>query len=804
MNNYVYMYVHPGTKLVWFSLLIIPILAIVIFNLQSFKLQSSTLVLHKPASTNLWTEPIPNIHPSKSLPSPFEHFIGREKEMDDLIQLLAFDTSDIRGVSVVGPPGVGKSTLAIHTGQRMEKRGMVIHYVDLYQVLDMSSAKSNILRGVEFHAEFALSDPVLVWARRVDTQTILILDNCDDILHNNKDKFQALVKDILRSSSLIKTLLTTKQMASFLGEFLIYRLSELSTESAIALLRKLDRNIEPSQAHIISELVGRMPLALQVLGSLLHLPEPPSSKVIITELQRQPIAFLSPEELPETEQVQTSIHISYSYLNRECQKGIRLLANFPGSFTMEAATSILKRWHSTHCIKTLHVRSLLVYYQHTSRFQFHRLIKEYILNVQRSFPVLNYEIEQELFWVEFFRHYWGLMSNVSFSTDVYTLTEKWKIVDIERHNFDVLFSSSHGDTPILSLMKALTVDSDPMKEIYSLLQTDLEVLVANLSSILKRAIYLQKLSTCTWTEINSLFLLPVLRYHPKVVEILENGGYSFLDEIANHPFDHLDIRVNQWQPQMLRIDLFHYPLANVTGHEEYAKAYTDLLLLTHKFNMIKTRSAAPEVLELRHGRMLDLYSQDTISTSTKIKLYTKFYSALATAYILDNKHLKFMDCWRSILQVKNTLEPCRRRHCSHSYLGLAYYGKGNYERCVHHLEIAWQASEGSIKKRARYLIILYHAYTEIGAEKKALQVVEDLYEIVYIYGAGVNDKNYRTCIILASFFRYLNTQQSVGFAEYLWKSSMRHIMTHNVCQSPTFQPWLIVTFLADYYIYYVT
>ena len=175
MNNYVYMYVHPGTKLVWFSLLIIPILAIVIFNLQSFKLQSSTLVLHKPASTNLWTEPIPNIHPSKSLPSPFEHFIGREKEMDDLIQLLAFDTSNIRGVSVVGLPGVGKSTLAIHTGRRMEKRGMVIHYVDLYQVHDIYSAKSNILRGVDFHAEFALNDPVLVWARSVGTQTILIL-----------------------------------------------------------------------------------------------------------------------------------------------------------------------------------------------------------------------------------------------------------------------------------------------------------------------------------------------------------------------------------------------------------------------------------------------------------------------------------------------------------------------------------------------------------------------------------------------------------------------------------------------------
>ena len=580
-------------------------------------------------------------------------------------------------------------------------------------------------------------------------------------------------------------------MASFLGEFQIYRLSELSTESAITLLRKFDRNIKQSQANSISELVGRMPLALQVLGSLLQQPDPPSSKVIIIELQRQPIAFLSPEELPETEQVQTSIHISYSYLSLECQTCSRLLANFPGSFTMEAATSILKRWHttSTHCIKTLHVRSLLVYYQHTSRFQFHRLIKEYILNVQRSFPVPNYEIEQELFWVEFFRHYLELMYNVTLInvnfTDVYTMTEKWKIVDIERQNFDVLFHSSHGDTPLYSLLKGRIMESKHMRKIYSMLETNLVAIGANMSLILKR------------TEAKHL-LTSEPQYHPDV-ELLE-------EEMANDQLKYFELKTREstfdWQEKILRIDLFHYPIVNDIGHEEYVKVYTDLLLLTQKLSMIKTRSAAPEVLELRHGRMLDLYSQDTISTSTKIKLYTKFYSALATAYILDNKHLQFMDCWRAILQVKKTLEPCRQRDCSHSYLGLAYCGKGDYERCVHHLELAWQASEGSTKKRARYLVVLYHAYKEIGTEEKALQVVNVLYGIVLdklLNFADVNAQNYRTCIILASFFRYLNTQQSVEFAEYLWNRSMLHIRTYKVCNDYTYYPsnfadWLLLRF----------
>ena len=74
-----------------------------------------------------------SIHSQSKLnwPSKIEHFIGRDQEISNLTNILE---SDIRIVIIVGTPGVGKSTLAIHMADVMSSKGMNIHFVDLYQV----------------------------------------------------------------------------------------------------------------------------------------------------------------------------------------------------------------------------------------------------------------------------------------------------------------------------------------------------------------------------------------------------------------------------------------------------------------------------------------------------------------------------------------------------------------------------------------------------------------------------------------------------------------------------------------------
>lgn len=64
---------------------------------------------------------------SKTLPYSTPHFFGREKELANITNLLSFHNSDIRIVCIIGSPGFGKFTLAIHVGHEMVKRNIVVH-----------------------------------------------------------------------------------------------------------------------------------------------------------------------------------------------------------------------------------------------------------------------------------------------------------------------------------------------------------------------------------------------------------------------------------------------------------------------------------------------------------------------------------------------------------------------------------------------------------------------------------------------------------------------------------------------------
>ena len=63
-----------------------------------------------------------------SLPRLSDHFVGREEEVRDVVQILE---SEIRIVNIYGSPGFGKSTLSVHVGHRMLERRVNVHYVNL-------------------------------------------------------------------------------------------------------------------------------------------------------------------------------------------------------------------------------------------------------------------------------------------------------------------------------------------------------------------------------------------------------------------------------------------------------------------------------------------------------------------------------------------------------------------------------------------------------------------------------------------------------------------------------------------------
>ena len=126
-----------------------------------------------------------------------------------------------------GSPGFGKSTLAIHVGHVItEKGGIAVHYVDLYEVQDMTTLIEKFTFLV-LGEKRQSSEYLFMWASKLRVPTLIIFDNCDELLHKHKDPFQNLMKKLVRQSQFLKVVLTAKQMTSFLVSFRNFTLREL-------------------------------------------------------------------------------------------------------------------------------------------------------------------------------------------------------------------------------------------------------------------------------------------------------------------------------------------------------------------------------------------------------------------------------------------------------------------------------------------------------------------------------------------------------------------------------------------------
>ncbi len=194
------------------------------------------------------TWPIPPSPPHTSLPVRPYLFIGREKEITAVTQMLDFSSDDTRIVSIVGGPGIGKSTLAVCAGYRMLGTGIgksspaihvrykiVVHYVDMWNVLDVQGLAEKVLKN---SAKNHVAERLCEWGRGCTDKTLLILDNCDNILHKSNSEFQETITRLLDSSSNLKILTTSKEWLFQLNGFELYLLKPLTVESSCALLQK--------------------------------------------------------------------------------------------------------------------------------------------------------------------------------------------------------------------------------------------------------------------------------------------------------------------------------------------------------------------------------------------------------------------------------------------------------------------------------------------------------------------------------------------------------------------------------------
>ena len=412
---------------------------------------------------------------SKSLPSDPVHFVGREREVHEVIQYLDYEKStSARIVNIFGSPGFGKSTLAIYVGHRMLEKGINVHYINLVDcqregikpfLAEKLAGNSNELGAVTF-------DKFLQWVRGRNFYDLIILDNCDEILHHQKEELQYAVMKVIEKSVNFKFLITSREVTIYTDNFESYKIYELSKKAACDMLESIipdGMKASLSEREDLAELTGSVPLALRIIGSLLrlHLPNLASPVAVIAELKKEPISTLSPYQLPENNTISASFNLSYRYLNlRESLVG-QLLSNFPGSFNMEACIAVLKNTSFMledsleetvieSAVKMLAQRSLLEYSCDDDRYHFHSLIRDYFLAKQRE----SKNNQATWFLFGFQTYFFELLRLASGMYTGQSYGRALTIIDKERHNFILAFRSwsrKYDFLTIKTIIKAMEV-----------------------------------------------------------------------------------------------------------------------------------------------------------------------------------------------------------------------------------------------------------------------------------------------------------------------------------------------------------
>ncbi|WP_395406084.1 ATP-binding protein [Pseudoduganella sp. UC29_106] len=186
---------------------------------RGYRFVAPVIQQNKPASTL----PLPACwEQSNKLPLPSTRMVGREENVAALLRMM----EQSRLVSIVGPGGIGKSTLVLQLAESyIAQAGIDVCFVDLAPLSGpqfLTGAVATAL-GLSIHSGDGM--PVLL-ASLHERQLLLVLDSCEHVI----DAAAILVSSITASAPGIQVLTTSREPLRVPGEH-VYRLPALEFPS---------------------------------------------------------------------------------------------------------------------------------------------------------------------------------------------------------------------------------------------------------------------------------------------------------------------------------------------------------------------------------------------------------------------------------------------------------------------------------------------------------------------------------------------------------------------------------------------
>jgi predicted ATPase/DNA-binding CsgD family transcriptional regulator len=321
-----------------------------------------------------------------NLPTQLLPIIGREKEIDDLINLLK--KPEIRLITLHGFGGSGKTRLAVEIG-RLESESFTdgVWFVALAPINSTEHLLTAMASALRFDYGSSVDHKKQLFSYLQEKDLLLIFDNIEHLLPDAG----FFLEELLQNTYQIRILVTSRQPLNMPWEW-AYPLrgleyeqvtsgQEQHTPAAVELflqhLRRGGRTVESGDlacAARISRLVNGLPLALLLAanwGRTLGCDE------IFTEIQRSS-GFLKVRGQASSDKhssLQDVFDYSWKLLSDHEQAALRKLSVFRGSFDRTAASVVTGA--DLSIIATL-VDQALIERVESNRYQIHELLRQYL------------------------------------------------------------------------------------------------------------------------------------------------------------------------------------------------------------------------------------------------------------------------------------------------------------------------------------------------------------------------------------------------------------------------------------------
>jgi predicted ATPase len=293
-----------------------------------------------------------------NLPHPASSFVGRGREVADVVALLR---DGARLVTLTGPGGSGKTRLSIEAAAELvgdHKAGTF--WVELAPIRDPSLVTAEIAKTIG--AQDGLGDHV------GEREMLLVLDNLEQVIDAAPE-----LADLVEACPNLRMLVTSRERLRVRGE-VEYPVASLAEPDAVELfLARAGMTQADDAVHELCRSLDEMPLAIELAAARASVLTP--AQILERLSQRLDMLKGGRDADPRQRTLRSTIEWSHDLLDPGEQRLFALLAVFAGGATLGSAERVADAELDT--LQSLVEKSLV---RHTDdRFWMYETIREFAL-----------------------------------------------------------------------------------------------------------------------------------------------------------------------------------------------------------------------------------------------------------------------------------------------------------------------------------------------------------------------------------------------------------------------------------------